>query len=136
MERYVEMVDKGPKYLIDDNLKERVKNVREGLKDKFFYVELDRILYVRKVRGNSNTSREIAAVRRIGPPYDLLNPSLKYILEVIAIKFDKLSEDAKNRVIEHELMHIPSSFDGTLVKHSIEDFQEILEKYGFNYTEK
>jgi len=130
-----ELGNKGPKYVIDDSLRERAKNVKEALQERFFYVEVDRILFVRRVLGGE-TSRETAAVRRIYPPYDLLNPQYRYILEVIDVKFKGLSEESKNRVIEHELMHIPQGFDGTLVKHDVEDFADILEKYGIRWLKR
>lgn len=46
-----------------------------------------------------------------------LNIKPHYVIEVIAEKFDHLSEDDRTRVLIHELMHIPKTFSGSLVPH-------------------
>lgn len=46
-----------------------------------------------------------------------LSVSPHYCLEVISEKFDRLSLDDQEKVLIHELMHVPKSFSGALVPH-------------------
>jgi predicted metallopeptidase len=41
----------------------------------------------------------------------------QYIIEVISEKFDRLGETEKNKVLLHEIVHIPKNFSGSLMPH-------------------
>lgn len=40
-----------------------------------------------------------------------------YILEIISEKYDRLSEFERDKVLLHEITHIPRNFSGSLVPH-------------------
>lgn len=74
--------------------------------------------FVTGLRGYGSSSRAVARIWSFPRPWQLtLNLSPRYIIEVIAEKFDKLNEEEKDKVIIHELMHIPKKFTGALVPH-------------------
>lgn len=59
-----------------------------------------------------------------------------YIVEVISEKFDRLDEKEKDKVLIHELTHIPKNFSGALVPHTHRrhgSFRDILRKLYEDY---
>ena len=46
-----------------------------------------------------------------------LHEEASYIIEVLSEKYDKLSEKEKDKVLLHEIVHIPRNFSGSLVPH-------------------
>jgi len=50
-----------------------------------------------------------------------------YVIELIAERFDRLREVEKDRVLLHELLHIPKSFGGGLLGHGREGFDREVE---------
>jgi predicted metallopeptidase len=70
------------------------------------------------LRSNNSKSRAYARIWGLSRVWQMtLEKQPSYIIEVLSEKFDKLSENEKDKVILHELTHIPRNFSGSLLPH-------------------
>ncbi len=79
------------------------------------YIDPKRIVCFRSTGSVSRARARIWSLPRVWQ--QALNLPAYYIIEVISRHFDNLSEDDRERVIIHELLHIPKNFSGSLVPH-------------------
>lgn len=69
-------------------------------------------------RSTGSTGRARARIWSLPKIWQMaLSVEAHYCIEVISEKFDNLSQDDQDRVLIHELMHIPQNFSGALVPH-------------------
>lgn len=102
-------------------------------------LKMDWVLYDRLFFYRSTDSKARAYARTWGLPalwQRALGVEPGYIIEVLTEHFDKLGKKDQDKIILHELTHIPHNFSGALVPHtrhkkgSFHDKLEILvEKY-------
>jgi predicted metallopeptidase len=84
-------------------------------------LEMDTVLFERLFFYRSTGSKSRAYARTWGLPklwQNALNVEPAYIIEVISHYFDKLSLRDQDKVLLHELTHIPKNFSGALVPHT------------------
>jgi predicted metallopeptidase len=109
---------RGPKSLKFDwkpapDIKRRVKVLLKSL--EMDWVKPDRIFFYR-----SDGSKSRAYARTWGLPkiwQDALGVTPSYIIEVISKYFDGLPERDQDKILLHELTHIPKNFSGALIPH-------------------
>lgn len=64
-------------------------------------------------------SRAIARIWSLPKIWQMaLKKDAHYCLEVISERFDRLSKENKERVLIHELLHVPKNFSGSLLSHN------------------
>jgi predicted metallopeptidase len=79
------------------------------------WIDRSRIFCVRSSFANT---RAYARIWGLGKIWQItLHVPPAYIIEVISEKFDKLSDQEKDKVLLHEITHIPKNFSGALVPH-------------------
>jgi len=82
---------------------------------------MDTVLFERLFFYRSTGSKSRAYARTWGLPrlwQNALGVKPAYIIEVISHYFDKLSPKDQDKVLLHELTHIPKNFSGALVPHT------------------
>jgi predicted metallopeptidase len=96
------------------DIKKRMDEIIELL--RFDHVKPENVYCVRS-RG-SQSRRIIARIHGLGRIWQLaMSIEATYIIEVISEQFDPLSSDGQDRVLVHELLHIPHGFQGGFRHH-------------------
>lgn len=69
-------------------------------------------------RSSNAKSRAYARIWGLSRVWQLaLKTAPAYVIEVISEKFDRLSDLEKDKILLHELTHIPRNFSGALLPH-------------------
>lgn len=99
------------------------------------YVDISRLHFYRSK--GSKSRRVQARIHGMGRIwFDALSMQPEYIIEVISEEYDRLAQPEREKVIIHELMHIPSKFSGGFVPHKGKINKKSVEKMHLEYTEK
>jgi predicted metallopeptidase len=106
-------------------------------------LEMDTVLFERLFFYRSTGSKSRAYARTWGLPklwQNALGVEPAYIIEVISYYFDNLSRKDQDKVLLHELSHIPKNFSGALVPHTHRrkgsfhhKLDELITRYFENY---
>jgi len=101
------------KYEPAPDLQEKAKAIASAL---FPHVKLDNISCIRsfgsKSRGTIARCHALGKVMQLG-----MKTSAFYTIEFLSERFDRLSDEEQEKIIIHELMHIPKSFGGGFKHH-------------------
>ena len=104
----------GIKYELAEDIMARLFDITKVLGME--HVKLSGVYAIRS-RG-SGSSRTIARCHALSKIWQLaLGIDAVYLIEVISEKFDRMSREDQDKVLIHELMHIPMSFGGGFKHH-------------------
>jgi len=112
------------RYYDAHDVKELVERIVAKL--NFTHIDLNGIYCFRST--DSRSRRTVARIHSLGKLWQkALNKHSSYLIEVISERYDRLSREDKEKVIIHELLHIPKGFaggfrphKGHITKHKIE----------------
>ena len=79
------------------------------------WVTTSRVFCLRSENAKTRAIARIWGLSRIWQ--DVLGVTPAYIIEVISEKYDRLTELEKDKVLLHEINHIPRNFSGALAPH-------------------
>ncbi|MBU1129151.1 MAG: metallopeptidase [Nanoarchaeota archaeon] len=101
------------KYIYAQDLQEKAEDFCRVLLP---HVKIHRIKCFRSY--GTSTKRTIARCHALGKIMQkALGVDAFYVLEFLAERFDKMKQQDKEKVILHELMHIPKTFGGGFKHH-------------------
>lgn len=95
------------------DIEKKVKSLIHTL--RLDWIKRSRIFCFRSKNSKTRAYARIWGLSRIWQQALETRPA--YIIEVISEKFDKLPDKKKNKVLLHELAHVPKNFSGSLVPH-------------------
>ena len=102
------------KYYPARDIQERVEYIARKL--EFRHIDPNRVICVRST--GSTARGVIARCHALGKIWQMaLDTRAHYLVEVITERYEKLSEEEKDKILIHELMHIPHSFGGGFRNH-------------------
>jgi predicted metallopeptidase len=114
-----------------------VKRVVDEIIDKldFFHV-VPQAVHCYRSKG-SKSKRIIARIHGLGRIWQTaLGHSPAYIIEVISERYDRLSQEDKEKTLIHELMHIPKGFKGGFRPHKGYISRKRVEKMHKEYIKR
>ena len=102
------------KYVEASDVKMLVNEIIDGL-DLFHVVP--QFVYCYRSKG-SKSKRTVARIHGLSRIWqEALVRSPAYVIEVISERYDRLSEEEKEKTLIHELLHIPKGFSGGFRPH-------------------
>jgi len=113
-----------------------VKKLADEITEKlgFFHVVPQFVFCIRSK--GSASRRTIARIHGLGKVWqETLNLPSAYVIEVISERFDKFTQEDKEKTIIHELLHIPATFAGGFRPHKGYIDDETVEQLHKTYRE-
>jgi predicted metallopeptidase len=114
-----------------------VKRLADEIAEKleFFHVVPQ---FVFCIRSEGSASRHtIARIHGLGKVWQqTLNIPSAYVIEVISERFDRLTQEDKEKTIIHELLHIPATFAGGFRPHKGYIDDETVDKLHKTFREQ
>ncbi len=121
------------KYLKAPDVKRLVDEIIDNL--DFFHVVPQEVHCFRSK--GSKSKRIIARIHGLGRIWQTaLGLPPAYVIEVLSERYDRLSQEDKEKTLIHELMHIPKGFSGGFRPHKGYISRKIVEKMHKEYTKK
>lgn len=101
------------KWVSAPDVKRRILHLTRKL--EIDWVKTSSIYCFRSYEANTRAYARIWGLSRIWQEALKIKPA--YVLEVISEKYDRLEELERDKVLLHEMTHIPRNFSGSLVPH-------------------
>jgi predicted metallopeptidase len=123
------------KYYYAEDLQKRMEEIVHKL--QMSHVDIKRVKCYRSK--GSSTKRTIARCHTVGKLMQLaMNAPAHYAIEFLE-RFEKMSKEEQDKVIIHELMHIPMTFGGGFRQHDYvceENVEKLYRVFSGNTQQK
>lgn len=113
MRRYIKSKNKSIEWLAASDVKKRTLSLISKL--GLNHITKSRIFFFRSTDAKTRAIARIWGFSHIWQK--ALRQSPAYIIEVISERYDGLDDREKDKVLLHEITHIPKNFSGSLMPH-------------------
>lgn len=99
---------------------QKAQDIQDMVEDIILTLEREHLNQHRIIcmRSHASTAHAYARIWNLPDIWQkALDVGTFYIIEVLAEHFDHLSQEKKEQVLIHELLHIPKTFSGALLAH-------------------
>lgn len=96
------------------DIKDRIDRLVTDL--DLHYIDSSKIFTIRSENAHTRAYARIWGLSRVFQLALKIGPA--YVIEVIAEKFDQVSPSEQDKILIHELVHIPQTFSGSLSPHT------------------
>ncbi len=101
------------KFNVASDIQEKVNRIISSL--DLFHIDGERVICMRSKGSKSKAFARIWNLPRVWQK--ALKVDAHYVIEVLSERYDRASEEEQDKVLIHELLHIPKTFSGALVPH-------------------
>lgn len=113
---------------IGEHWQEIATQLCEKYEVAFEHIQLDKVLFLSETE---KAPKKYADTRLVKFPFDFLT-DYRYIITFYENNIQAMTDAQKIILVFHELLHIDESFE-KIKKHNIEDFRELIGKFGCNW---
>jgi len=121
-------------FITDPDVEDICRKLIATWNDILGHIDPDKLLFVREI--SASQRNQVGALVHIYPPYNLLNPDVKYIVAVyFKGTWDDKNEAQRAALLMHQLLHIPEDFEGAPLQHPVQDFTVLVDNFGSDYLD-
>lgn len=116
------------RYEMAEDIMQRIYDIVKTLEEDQSHVRLAGVYAIRSF--GSQSRGVLARCHALGKIWQkALGIKAVYIIEVVHERFNRLSKEDQDRVLVHELMHIPKSFGGGFKHHDVVNNRNVEKMY-------
>ena len=120
-------------FIKDSEVKSLTEELIKSFPEKLKHIDISRILFIREISAGQRSDH--GTLVWIYPPYSLLNPDIRYMVQINwKSDWDTLNKAQKVAIIMHQLLHIPEDFVSGPLKHNVVDFSLLVDALGTNWA--
>ena len=128
-------------YILNDEAAQIAVNLIDEFHPRLTHIKVAHLLKIMPVPKQKKAMKvqrqgkkiTLAKTSKVSPKMAaLVSEDYKFVIEYGSLYWNQMDDKTKRALVDHELCHCGCDVDGYyLVNHSVEDFSEIIDRWGF-----